>query len=69
MGYRWGAIDIDEYQHYDSLAQGNLTEVVPGKLIAFPGPKDPPDGAEYHNDAHWAVGPASSARASTQTSC
>ena len=53
-GFLWGAIDIDEYRHYDSVAQGNLTEVVPGKLVAFQGPEDLPGGAEYRDDARGA---------------
>ena len=53
-GYMWGAIDIDEYRHYDSVAQGNLTEVVPGKLVAFQGPEDLPGSAEYLDDARGA---------------
>jgi cell division cycle 14 len=53
-GYMWGAVDIDEYRHYDSVAQGNLTEVVPGKLVAFQGPVDLPGGAEYRDDASGA---------------
>ena len=34
-GDMWGQIDIEEYRHYDSPANGNLNEVVPGKFIAF----------------------------------
>jgi cell division cycle 14 len=48
--YLWGDIDVDEYRHYDSPAEGNLHEVVPGKLIAFQGPKDL-SGADYRDDA------------------
>ena len=36
----WGMIDPDEYRHYESPAQGDLHEVVPGKIIAFRGPAD-----------------------------
>ena len=39
-GYMWGEIDIDEYRHYDSPANGGLHQVVPGKLIALQGPED-----------------------------
>jgi cell division cycle 14 len=53
-GYMWGAVDMDEYRHYDSVAQGNLTEVVPGKLVAFQGPVDLPGGAEYRDDERGA---------------
>ena len=35
----WGQIDIDEYEHYDSPLNGDLHEVVPGKFVAFKGPK------------------------------
>ena len=46
--YMWGAVDIDEYAHYDNPANGNLHEVVPGKLVAL---KDPMDlGAADYRD-------------------
>ena len=48
--YLWGEIDVDEYRNYDSSANGNLHEVVPGKFIAFQGPKDL-GGADYRDDA------------------
>jgi cell division cycle 14 len=38
--YLWGEIDVDEYLHYDDPLNGDLHEVVPGKFIAFKGPKD-----------------------------
>ena len=44
--YLWGEIDIDEYRHNDSPANGNLHEVVPGKFVALQGPVDL-GGAEY----------------------
>ena len=49
-GYMWGAIDIDEYAHYDDPANGDLQEVVPGKVVAL---KDPVDlgGADYRDSA------------------
>ena len=49
-GYRWGAIDIDEYEHYDNPANGDLQEVVPGKLVAL---RDPVDlgGDDYRDGA------------------
>ena len=47
--YLWGDIDVDEYRHYDSPANGNLHEVVPGKFIAFQGPRDL-GGADYRDD-------------------
>jgi cell division cycle 14 len=37
-GYLCGSIDIDEYRHYDSPANGDLHEVVPGKIVAMQGP-------------------------------
>ena len=30
--YQWGEIDLDEYEHYDNPANGDLQEVVPGKF-------------------------------------
>jgi cell division cycle 14 len=49
-GFLWGDVDVDEYKHYDSPANGNLHEVVPGKFVAFQGPKEL-DGADYRDDA------------------
>ena len=49
----WGDIDVDEYRHYDSPANGNLHEVVPGKFVAFQGPKDL-GGADYRDSARGA---------------
>ena len=49
-GYMWGAIDVDEYRHYDSPANGNLHEVVPGRFVAMQGPEDL-GGAEYRDGA------------------
>jgi cell division cycle 14 len=51
LGYMWGAVDVDEYRHYDNPANGNLHEVVPSKFIAFQGPEDL-GGAEYRDNAH-----------------
>ena len=48
--YQWGAIDVDEYKHYDNPANGNLHQVVPGKFIAFQGPRDL-GGGDYRDDA------------------
>ena len=45
----WGMIEPDEYDHYDNPFNGDLHEVVPGKLVAFRGPKDL-GGAEYQDD-------------------
>ena len=46
--FRWGEIDIDEYEHYDNPLNGDMHEVVPGKLIAFKGPRDL--GSHWHRD-------------------
>ena len=35
-----GDLDMEEYAHYDNPLNGDLHEVVPGKLIAFVGPED-----------------------------
>ena len=39
-GENWGMVNIDEYRHYDSPCNGDFHMVVPGKFIAFKGPKD-----------------------------
>ena len=31
----WGMIDIEQYEHDDNPLNGDLAEVLPGKLIAF----------------------------------
>ena len=36
----WGRICIDDYIHLDNPFNGDLNEVVPGKLVAFRGPQD-----------------------------
>ncbi len=41
------AIDLEEYIHYDCVANGQLHVVVPDKLIAFPSPIDLPDGRTW----------------------
>ena len=38
--YFYSEIDIDEYDHYDCPLNGDMHEVVPGKFIAFKGPRD-----------------------------
>ena len=48
-GALWGNINILEYRHYTTPFNGDFHEVVPGKLIAFPGPKDLAVG-EYLDD-------------------
>jgi hypothetical protein len=45
----WGQIDVDEYEHYDDPMNGDLHIVVPGKFVAFKGPKDL-GGKTYHDD-------------------
>ena len=47
-GYMWGGIDVEQYEHYDNSANGNLHQVVPGKFVAFQGPRDLA-GAEYRD--------------------
>ena len=47
----WGEIHMAEYSHYDDPLNGDLHEVVPGKLVAFKGPCDL-DGLEYHDGKH-----------------
>ncbi len=47
-GYMWGGIDVGQYEHYDHGANGNLHHVVPGKFVAFQGPRDLA-GAEYRD--------------------
>jgi cell division cycle 14 len=38
--WMWGDIDMDQYVHYDDPLNGDLHEVVPGKLVAFKGPHE-----------------------------
>jgi cell division cycle 14 len=37
---QWGEINILEYRHYDSPANGDFHVVVPGSFVAFKGPAD-----------------------------
>ena len=46
----WGQIDVEQYENDDSPLNGDLTEVVPGKFVAFRGPKLLPGGALYADD-------------------
>ena len=46
----WGEIDVEQYEHDDSPLNGDMTEVVPYKFIAFRGPKDLVGGALYQDD-------------------
>jgi cell division cycle 14 len=45
-----GDLDMEEYAHYDNPLNGDLHEVVPGKLVAFAGPEDL-GGEAYQDDA------------------
>jgi hypothetical protein len=54
---REGCIDMDEYLHYDSPANGRLHVVIPSKLIAFQCPSDLPTLQHLRpesEDRHWA---------------
>ena len=42
-----GSIDMEEYLHYDQIANGNFHVVVPDKLLAFPCPADHPDHVDW----------------------
>ena len=42
----YGQLNIEEYEQYDDPLNGDLHEVVPGKFVAFKGPKDL-SGREY----------------------
>jgi cell division cycle 14 len=50
VGTEWGMIEPAEYAHYDDPFNGDLHEVVPGKLVAFRGPRDL-GGREYFDDS------------------
>ena len=43
--------DLDEYAHYNNPLEGDLHCIVPGKLIAFKGPRSLPDGRLYQDEA------------------
>jgi cell division cycle 14 len=45
----WGMIDIDEYIQLDDPLNADLNQVVPGKFVAFRGPRDLGD-REYSDD-------------------
>ena len=38
---------MEEYLHYDSPLEGDLHELIPGKIVAFRGPQSLPDGRMY----------------------
>jgi hypothetical protein len=46
---QWGDINIDEYDHYENPLNGDLHEVVPGKFVAFKGPKVTAPPPELHS--------------------
>jgi cell division cycle 14 len=45
----WGCIDEEEYNLYEDPLNGDLHEVVPGKFVAFSGPRDL-QGRHYRDD-------------------
>lgn len=47
----WGKINLVDYSHYESPLNADLTEVVPGKFVAFKGPFDLGQGIT-HEDTH-----------------
>ena len=50
IGLGWlDHIDLDEYAHYDNPLEGDLHCVVPGKLIAFKGPRTLSDDRLYED--------------------
>ena len=57
--YMWGAIDVDEYRHYDDPANGDVHQLIPGELIALPSPENLA-GADFcdHPDGRRAFSPA-----------
>ena len=42
-----GMYDMEEYLHYDSPLEGDLHELIPGKIIALRGPHSLPDNGIY----------------------
>ena len=46
-------IDMDLYAHYDNPLEGDLHCVVPGKLIAFKGPRSLSDGRLFQDNAGY----------------
>ena len=47
---QWGQTNIDEYAHFDCPLNADMHVVVPGKFIAFKGPRDL-GGLSYFDDA------------------
>ena len=39
--------DVEEYKHFDNPLNADMHEIVPGKLLAMPGPRDFSDGAMW----------------------
>ncbi len=50
----WGRIDEGEYNLYENPLNGDLHEVVPGKFVAFTGPRDL-DGRQFRDDSERGV--------------
>ena len=50
--FLWGAIDIDEYDHYDNPLNGFLHVIIPSRLIAFQCPSNLSDIAA-DNNGQW----------------
>ena len=46
----WGEIDIDDYKNFSHQKRGNFQIVVPGKYLAFAGPRDL-HGQKYREDS------------------
>jgi cell division cycle 14 len=48
----WGAVDIDEYAHWDDPLNGDFHVVIPSKFLAFRGPQDL-KGSEYSDEGGY----------------
>jgi hypothetical protein len=46
----WGMFDREAYVHYSYPLNGDLHDIVPGRLVAFKGPRDL-DGSPYEDGA------------------
>eukprot|EP00286_Rhodomonas_abbreviata_P023111 CAMPEP_0181296240 /NCGR_PEP_ID=MMETSP1101-20121128/4592_1 /TAXON_ID=46948 /ORGANISM="Rhodomonas abbreviata, Strain Caron Lab Isolate" /LENGTH=401 /DNA_ID=CAMNT_0023401079 /DNA_START=351 /DNA_END=1556 /DNA_ORIENTATION=+ len=60
LGPDCGCFSLEEYDHYTDPANGDLHEVVPGKLVAFRGPQgnvhetwEDKDGVRYFHPAYY----------------
>ena len=49
-GESWGMIDVDEYIHFDDPGNGDMHEVILGKIIAFRSPRDLDGHSTYIDD-------------------